>query len=170
MVASRWLHNWGARVILQLATDPDQLAPVPKHQLQGLLAAGVPVKAAGDQISSTPDLIIDALLGYSVKGAPRPPMDALVERANLSPAPILALDLPSGLNPDSGQPQEPTIRAVITMTLALPKVGLTKPAARDHVGQLWLADISLPAALYHEIGLKVSRDLFAQKDLLRLHP
>jgi NAD(P)H-hydrate epimerase len=57
----------------------------------------------------------------------------------------------------------------MTMTLALPKAGLTKPAARDHVGQLWLADISLPAALYREMGLTVPKDLFAQNDIIRIH-
>ena len=168
IVAARRLHNWGARVRIQLATAASALAPVPAHQLEAARAAGVPIIESGDRGGLQADVILDALLGYSAQGAPRPPMDALVRAANRAGAPILALDLPTGLDPDSGQPHDPAIRATCTLTLALPKKGLLTAEAQPHVGHLWLADISIPARLYRDLELEVPPDLFAKSDLLRL--
>jgi NAD(P)H-hydrate epimerase len=114
------------------------------------------------------DVILDALLGYSASGAPRPPLDQLVRSANKSGTPILALDIPTGLDPDNGRPSDPTIRAAATLTLALPKAGLLADGARDYVGELWLADLGIPPSLYGELGLEVPADLFSKDDIIRL--
>jgi hypothetical protein len=74
---------------------------------------------------------------------------------------MLALDLPSGLDGDSGEASNPTIRATETLTLALPKRGLLAPAARPRVGQLHLADISVPEKVYRRLGLTVG-PIFAE--------
>ena len=63
-------------------------------------------------------------------------------------APVLAPDIPSGLDGDSGAAAEPTIQAAVTLTSALPKVGLAQPTARAWVGDLYVADISVPEAVY----------------------
>jgi hypothetical protein len=81
--------------------------------------------------------------------------------------PILALDLPSGLDPDSGVPHDPTIRATSTLALALPKVGLLRPEAATSVGELWLADISVPARAYAGLGIALG-PLFAESDLIHI--
>lgn len=78
-----------------------------------------------------------------------------------------ALDLPSGLDPDSGQALEPAIRAAATLTLALPKSGLLEPAARPWVGDLYVADISVPPAVYQAIGLEVG-PIFAASDVIKV--
>ena len=80
---------------------------------------------------------------------------------------ILSLDLPSGLDPDSGEASEPSIRAAATLTLALPKRGLLTEAGRERAGDLYLADIGLPAALYERIGLAVETP-FATGRIVRL--
>ncbi len=67
-------------------------------------------------------LIVDAL-GYSLAGAPRPPISLLIRAANISGISILALDIPSGLDGDRGTPQDPCIAATSALTLALPKAG-----------------------------------------------
>ncbi|MFP3852991.1 MAG: NAD(P)H-hydrate epimerase, partial [Anaerolineales bacterium] len=103
-----------------------------------------------------------------VKGSPRPPMNMMIETANALDSPILALDLPSGLDPDSGQAHPPTIQAEATVTLALPKTGLLAEGAAAFVGQLWLADISIPNALYQEMSLAVSPTLFAATDIIEI--
>ena len=84
-------------------------------------------------------------------------------------AAVLALDAPSGVDATSGFVCDPAIRATATMTLALPKEGLQVPIARAHVGELYLADISVPPELYAEpaLGLVVSA-LFAQSDIVQL--
>jgi NAD(P)H-hydrate epimerase len=93
----------------------------------------------------------------------------LIGWANETGAPILALDVPSGLETTSGTVYDPAIRATATMTLALPKLGLEAPDAEAHVGELYLADISVPPALYSEpsLGIVVG-ELFAENDIVRL--
>lgn len=99
------------------------------------------------------EVILDGLLGYSFVGPPREPEAGLIRIANSLGVPIISLDLPSGLDPDRGTPHDPTIRAALTMTLALPKVGLLAPDAEGSVGELWLADISVPAQAYAAFGI-----------------
>lgn len=110
-------------------------------------------------------IILDALIGYSLVGAPREPAGSLIRAANASGVPIVALDVPSGLDADSGEPREPTIRAASTLTLALPKTGLRRPEARPFVGELFLADISVPEAVYARLGLRVG-SIFARSDVV----
>lgn len=88
--------------------------------------------------------IVDALLGTGVTGAPRPPLDGVIRTLNTSAVPIFALDVPSGLDCDSGEPAEPTIRACHTCTFAALKPGLILPAAAEFVGRLHVADIGIP--------------------------
>ena len=167
MAAARRLHVWGANPIIILGASEEKLAPVPRHQLRALKKIGVPILEAQSAFPEA-ELILDALLGYSVKGSPRPPMDQLVSSANRAPQPILSLDLPTGLDPDSGLPAHPAIEATATMTLALPKAGLREPAGLENVGELWLADISIPPELYLRMGLEVG-PIFAEDDLIRIN-
>jgi NAD(P)H-hydrate epimerase len=141
---------------------------VPRQQLAILEWMGIAVHVWADQISdlfSSADLVIDALIGYSLRGAPAGPVAALIRAANASVRPMLALDLPSGLDGDSGDASDPTIRARETLTLALPKRGLLAPAARPCVGKLHLADISVPAKVYRRLGLTVG-PIFAESDII----
>jgi NAD(P)H-hydrate epimerase len=111
------------------------------------------------------ELVIDALLGFSLAGAPAGETAALIVAANAQAAPILAVDLPSGLAATSGEISEPCVRAVATLTLALPKTGLLVPAAREVVGELAVADIGVPPAAYGRIGIDVDV-LFATADVV----
>ena len=115
------------------------------------------------------DLIIDGIIGYSLAGAPRGGAAKLIRWANQQNVPILSLDVPSGIDPNTGETFEPAIRATATMTLALPKSGLATAAARDAVGELYLADIGVPPGLYSEPSLNLSVGaLFAEADVIRL--
>lgn len=167
--AARRLAIWGAQVQVLLAHPEAQLADATRHQLAALRAMEVPVhNAAGAQpVLDGAEVILDALLGYSLVGSPREPEARLIHAANSTGVPILALDLPSGLDPDHGTPRDPTIRAARTVTLAMPKVGLLRPEAAEWVGELWLADISVPPQVYSRLGIKVG-PLFEESDLVRL--
>lgn len=167
LAAARRLHAWGAQVQVVITASPDELPPEPAHQLETVQAFGIPVHARSVELSGS-DLLLDALLGYSTRGNPRPPISDLIDAANSASIPILSLDLPSGLGPDDGIPGNPCIMANATLALALPKLGLLANSAADHVGELWLADLGLPAGLFAELGVQVRRDLFARDDLLRL--
>ena len=170
LVCARRLNNWGAEVQLWLTAPTSKLTEVPRHQLTILERIGAPIKIAGDEPYLPPaDLIVDAIIGYSLSGAPRGGSVALIRAANSHGAPILALDVPSGVDTASGTVYDPAIRAVATLTLALPKEGLRGDAARDRVGELYLADISVPPILYSRPPLELQvGPLFAKDDIVRL--
>ena len=153
MVAARHLHNRGAAVQVKLAGNPDGLEGLPKQQWQILNVLQLPESDQRDL--QQVDLIIDAMIGYGLRGNPRGQVAEWVTRANASLRPILALDAPTGLNTTSGTPGWPTVRAAATLTLALPKTGLVSEQARFYVGELYLADIGVPPELYRRLKLEV---------------
>ncbi|MFQ5578197.1 MAG: NAD(P)H-hydrate epimerase, partial [Anaerolineae bacterium] len=158
LVCARRLHNYGARVQV-FVTKPDvDFTPVPARQLNILRRMKVPVaRAEGVSQTDRPHLIVDGLIGYSLKGAPRGAAGDLIRWANAQNAPILALDAPSGVDATTGTVFEPAITAAATMTLALPKRGLRTPGVEARVGELYLADIGVPPELYAgpRLGLEV---------------
>jgi NAD(P)H-hydrate epimerase len=169
MAAARRLAIWGAEVRVVLAHPDAALAEAPARQLASLRGMGVPVHSPGELVSplNGADVVLDALLGYSLDGPPREPEAGLIRTANSHAVPVISLDMPSGLDPDRGVPHDPTILATRTLTLALPKTGLLRPEAAVAVGELWLADISVPALAYERFGLAVG-PLFAESDLIRI--
>jgi NAD(P)H-hydrate epimerase len=168
LVAARRLANWGAEVHISLAVPLTRLHGVPARQAaiaqrMGLEMLGV--EAAPPDLSRG-SLILDGLLGYSLDGAPRGRSAELIVAANTSQVPILALDVPSGLSADSGEPFAPTIRARQTLALALPKAGLLQPSAQPYVGELFVADISVAPSLYERVGVSLGA-VFATEDVVR---
>jgi NAD(P)H-hydrate epimerase len=163
LAAARHLANRGARVRVVLARPALRLSEAARHQLATLLAMSVSccvniydlTGAALNAELEAADLVVDALLGYSLDGPPRGDVAALLEHLNGSGRPILSLDLPSGLDPDTGEAAGPVIEATATLTLALPKRGLLTPGGRARAGRLYLADLGLPAALYDRLGIRV---------------
>lgn len=172
LVCARRLHNWGANVQVFI-TRPDQhFKGVPARQLEILRRMGVPVTiGAGMVLSSMSniDLIIDAIIGYSLGGNPTGTAAEFIRWANAQNSPILSLDTPSGLELTNGHIFEPAIRATATMTLALPKEGLRYETGRGIVGELYLADIGVPPDLYSEPGIDLEvGSIFAKDDIVRL--
>jgi NAD(P)H-hydrate epimerase len=158
LVAARHLANRGATVRVVLAR-PD-LAAVPLHQLDIVRRMGVDIS---DE-PRTADVVVDALIGYSLNGDPQGRAAELIAWANREVAPVLALDTPSGLNATTGEPGVPSVRADATLTLALPKVGLV---GSPHAGELYLADISVPPFVYGRFDIAVP-PLFIDASIVRL--
>ena len=96
--------------------------------------------------------IVDALLGTGASGSPRPPLDAAIRQMNAVQARRLAVDLPSGLDCDSGEPAEPTFRADHTCTFVATKVGFANPRAVEYLGQVHVIDIGAPCRLIEQIA------------------
>ena len=170
LVCARRLSNWGARVTVLPSGASGRMGEVPRHQLAILERMGVTIREIGNAADIPPaGLIVDALVGYSLRGAPAGPAAALIRAANGHRAPILSLDVPSGVDSTTGQLYDPAIRASATMTLALPKDGLSVPQAREQVGELYLADIGVPPEVYARpsLGFKVG-PIFAREEILRL--
>ena len=170
LVCARRLHSYGAKVRVFTTRPEEAFRPIPAHQLGILKRMGISVlRPEAIREASTADLVIDGVIGYSLKGAPRGGSAALIRWANEQEAPVLALDVPSGLDAAAGIIHEPAIRTEATMTLALPKEGLRAPGADRLIGDLYLADISVPLELYAEpsLGLEVG-PIFARSDILLL--
>lgn len=142
LVAARHLHNRGVPVAVCLADR--RMSGVPERQLAIVESLGIPVY----QNPPEADLFIDALVGYSLSGPPRGRVADLIRLAGA--AQVLSLDLPSGLDADEGLAHAPTISATATLTLALPKHGLV---GAEEAGELYLADISVPASVYAAFGI-----------------
>lgn len=170
LVCARRLHNYGAKVSVSITKEDQFFTPIPKHQLEILRRMNVPVFPAQDiQNTPSPDFVVDGLIGYSLKGPPRGNAAELIRWANEQDARILALDTPSGVDTTTGQVFEPAIKATATMTLALPKRGLLDERVAPHVGELYLADISVPPELYNSPALQIQVEaLFAESDILRI--
>lgn len=109
-------------------------------------------KAAGgsiEQIHKAPTLnrqgiILDALLGTGFSGGVKGLYAEVIQAANTSKIPIVSIDLPSGLDGNTGKVETIAIKAAITFTLGLPKIGLFLEKGWDHVGQLTLLDFGMP--------------------------
>jgi len=151
LCAARHLHNRGIEVRVVLTKTAREYGGAAEVQLVILDRAGV----SPSSIEDTPDLIVDtdlvldALIGYSLRGAPCGAAKRLIDLANESSLPVISLDLPSGLNATTGDTPGSCVRATQTMSLALPKPGLINPVC----GELFLADIGIPPEVYHPLGL-----------------
>jgi NAD(P)H-hydrate epimerase len=170
LVCARRLNNWGANVRVYTTKPDDAFTPIPAHQLDILHRMQVPVDAANavSQLD-VPDLIVDGIIGYSLSGAPQGTAADLIRWANDHTAPVLSLDAPSGVDTTSGTVFDPAIRATATMTLALPKEGLRASGVATNAGEIYLADISVPPALYAEPALQMKvGPIFARSDIIRL--
>lgn len=156
---ARHLSTWGFSVHCLLLVAGDQASQ--GGQARAAADSGAALLVAGpgelDRVAGLalecPDLIIDGLLGTGAVGAPRDLMATLIHRINRSSAMVLAIDLPSGLDADTGGVEGDCVRADHTLMLGAAKVGCQTPGARHWVGRLWLADIGIPAAAYHDCGL-----------------
>ncbi len=171
LVAARHLANRGARVRVVLAQPALRMAEAARHQLATLLAMDVSCCVATYDLSdeelkaafARADLVVDAILGYSLRGAPRGEAERLIGFVVRSGRPVVSLDIPSGMDPDTGCAAGAVVSATATLTLALPKLGLLGEAGAAHTGRLYLGDLGLPAALYASLGLDVGKPFAADR-------
>jgi len=146
--AARHLVNHGGNIVL--CTPPsDMLSGVTLFQHKVFTAT------PGREISPDKlpgigaDVIVDAIIGYGLKAAPRGLAADLIEWTNNTKLPIVSLDVPSGVDATSGETPGVAINATYTVTLALPKTGLPDAAADE----LYLADIGIPEKAFRLFGI-----------------
>ena len=172
LVAARHLVNSGAEVMIALAISRGGLRDAPSRRLATLDGMGISLQEPATNQSplnvAPADLLVDALLGYNMDGPPREGFAALITSANSSGTPILALDVPSGLDATTGAAYAPCIRATTTLTLALPKTGLAGGVEAGVVGDVFLADIGIPEEVYRRMGLSAG-NIFRQDSIVPLH-
>jgi NAD(P)H-hydrate epimerase len=160
LVAARHLANRGVAVSVVASRPDSEIAAVTAHQFDIVRRMHLPVV-------DTPvggDLAIDALIGYSIRGDPRQPAAGLIDWITDQPA-VLSLDAPSGLDVTTGRAGTPCVHATATMTPALAKVGLLRSPGT--VGELYVADISVPAFAFARVGVEVG-ELFTDDSIVRV--
>src|SRR2546429_1085755 len=112
--------------------------------LLNVLDPAAALKEFNSQLSMRPTLIVDGLFGIGLNRPLEAPWIKLIEKINQTPIPVLSIDVPSGLNADTGEPEGAAIHATVTLTLGTPKKGLLKSSAWPFVGRLEVApDIGL---------------------------
>jgi ADP-dependent NAD(P)H-hydrate dehydratase / NAD(P)H-hydrate epimerase len=112
----------------------------------GRIAAEILTAQGRELVDERPDVVIDALLGTGLEGEPREETARLIEQINASGAPVLAVDIPSGVNASTGEVAGAAIQADITVTMHGPKVGLAVAPGRFLAGGVVVADIGLEQA------------------------
>jgi hydroxyethylthiazole kinase-like uncharacterized protein yjeF len=177
--ALRYLHLAGARVEAYLVTAREGLRPLARQQCDSLEQLGVPIHETTRSTDrdlvhrlERADVVVDGLLGYGARGAPRGEVLRMITVVVAGGyGRIVAVDIPSGLDPDTGtrlgDMKATPVRAALTVTLGLPKPGLVADAARSHVGELVAADIGIPAEAFARLGIEM-RSLFARGSLVRV--
>ena len=153
-VIARHLHNMGVAVEILLFTDPTQISGDAAVNLNIWLRMGQSVTQISDigrdQIQAaitSADVLVDALYGTGFKGVVLEPAASVIELVNSSGKQVVSVDIPSGIEADTGRVNGPCFQADHTVTFALPKLGLLIEPGSKHVGKLHIVDISLPPVL-----------------------
>ncbi len=163
-VLARHLDLRGHPVRVLLWAEPEELTGDAAANYRILSKTDVPIEVFGAAYDA-PRLaklldgaawIVDALLGTGARGEPRPPLDAVIDQLNAATARRLAIDLPSGLDCDTGQPAQHTIRATETCTFAAAKTGFFAPGAAEYIGRLHVLDIGVPRRLIERAAGQIS--------------
>lgn len=159
MVAGRHLAARGWKVEAMLFGDAANLHGDARHIHDLAVRAGVRVVPTGRraieehrETLTRADVIIDAIFGTGFHGAPRDDVALMIEAANEVPAPTIAVDLPSGVDADTGAVAGVAIRAEATVTMGFPKTGMLIHPGAGYAGTIYVADIGYPEALKSEKG------------------
>jgi NAD(P)H-hydrate epimerase len=155
-VIARHLDNRNVPVRVFLFAKPEELTGDALISYRIIAKSGLPITiyldASFDDRALSGELarsawIVDALFGTGLTGAVRPPFDRVIGAINASKARVLAVDIPSGLDCDTGEPLGPTVRANHTVTFVAMKKGFANAAAKEWLGQVHIADIGVPRIL-----------------------
>lgn len=154
LVAARHFRTGGLRPDVVLLATPDQVqgdALTNLRIIQNMGLAVLSLVGAAEEVASQlrpllerAHLVIDGLLGTGTTGQVREPYASVITAVNAAGRPVLSIDIPSGLDCDTGRPLGPTIRATKTVTMAAIKTGFAAPGAAEYTGEVILADIGVP--------------------------
>jgi ADP-dependent NAD(P)H-hydrate dehydratase / NAD(P)H-hydrate epimerase len=165
LAAARHLHRWG-RLSSVSCVDATRLRGAAARERDALGRLGI---AISDELTiGDAEIIVDGIFGTGLSRAPEGKFAAWIETINGSRLRVIAIDVPSGLDADSGLAYAPTVRAHTTVTLGLAKPGLINGDGPGHAGEIWLVDIGVPSEAYAEVGIAIPPDLFAEHDTVRL--
>ncbi len=157
LVAARWLYNMGQAVSVFLLAPAERYRDAAGAQLKTVQAMGIPIKFfhdAADFDQPRDRIFVDAIFGTGltrpVTGLPA----VAIEAMNRSGLPVLSVDVPSGLDCDTGQPLGVAVKATKTVTFCGFKQGFRAPGARGYTGEVRMVEIGIPNALLDAMAVK----------------
>ncbi|MGP1586088.1 MAG: NAD(P)H-hydrate dehydratase [Schwartzia sp. (in: firmicutes)] len=177
--AARHLFNRGAIVKLVLVGETKKMSSAATLHYGICQRLGLPVQRLESErdweklgiLLRLSDGVVDGLLGIGLKGALREPLPRLISLVNASGRPVVAIDVPSGVDADTGQAGTVAVNAEVTVTFGLPKTGQFFAPGASHVGRLVVDDISLPPPLLAEATIQQEYlDQRRAKEMLRPRP
>jgi len=162
-VTARYLHGWGYQVSVAMTARAASLSGDAKDHWTRMFKAGVPFLELPEERnwngqltspSANPPVVVDGILGTGIQGPPTGVPLAAIRHVNAmrQKSPVVAIDVPSGLNADTGRAEGETVRADITVTMGLPKKGFTEPDAIEYMGTLEVVDIGIPDSLLSTVS------------------
>ncbi len=176
--AARYLKEHGHAVDVWLAGSADQVRGDARTHMMRMQATGASVQELATlddwkdakEFMPPGDIIVDGLLGIGVKGPARGPVAGAIAyiRNHAADALVVAIDVPSGLDADTGQAEGEVVQADLTVTMGLPKCGLIETDALDYVGDLEVADIGFPDELVEQVPADTERAVIHERDLFSL--
>ena len=153
---ARHLHNAQCLPIVLIVGPEPRISGDARTNLEIIKRMGIPLKLLSqdqpglaelqDQLQRA-ELVIDAIFGTGLSGPVRGFYKDVIEQINSSSTPVLAVDIPSGLDCDTGQPLGLAVRAETTVTFVARKMGFDAPGASDYTGQVFVVDIGAPREL-----------------------
>ncbi len=177
-VTARFLKEWGCRVEVWLAASAQDLKGDALKHFSKMSSAEVsyrelPTKDDWDAaVDGVPggEVLVDGVLGIGASGPARGPAAGAIEYFNARSRDgfVVSIDVPSGLDADTGEPHGQTVRADVTATMGLPKRGMVESNARDHVGALEVVDIGIPWEFVEETDCDTGLELNYITDLKSL--
>jgi hydroxyethylthiazole kinase-like uncharacterized protein yjeF len=165
MAAARHLHRWG-RLGRVCCVDAARLQGAAAQELVALRRIGIEVSS--DLRLDGAQAVVDALFGTGLSRPPAALFAKWIEAINSSQLRVISVDVPSGLDADSGVAYAPCVQAHTTVTLGLPKPGLVAGDGPRLAGDVWVADIGVPFEAYAMVGAQVPQHLFSTDDRVRL--
>jgi NAD(P)H-hydrate epimerase len=162
LVAARHLASLGAGVQVFLVADPEKITGLVRENYERVTRAGIPLEVVsegnvGDLREALPsfDVVIDALFGTGLSRPLEGVYREAVEAINHSESVVVSVDIPSGINSDTGEVMGVAVKADFTVTFGLPKVGLLVYPGAEHAGEIFVSHISYPRSLIEDERIKV---------------
>lgn len=154
LVAARWLHHYGIEVEVFFLGNLTKSGPETRRNFAIVENLHIPIHRIKDNWQAIKEqiayfnVVIDGLLGTGVHGQIQGLYKNIIDDLNSNGVKIISIDIPSGLNADTGQPLGSCISAAVTVTLGFSKIGFSRPAAKKYTGKVVVADIGLISELF----------------------
>jgi NAD(P)H-hydrate epimerase len=167
LAAARHLHRWG-RLVNVACMDFARLGTEARMELEALHRNGV--RITDEPQLKGAEVVVDAILGTGLNRPPQGRFADWIIALNNSGLRVVAVDVPSGLDSDSGVAYAPCVHAQATISFSLPKKGLLIEDGPRLAGEVWIADVGVPVEAFAALDIDVPPTLFANSDVRRLEP